>query len=177
MLKKHSGRSRWEQGQKFIYNGLDSQALGFVIRGATGMPVQRWFEETVWQKAGAEFRGGWFRDKEGNGIAELLLMATTRDFARIGLYVQERLMGKVDDPCVSAFLREAAQPLTAKGYWATAPSFGMGIHTCADGNPWITGHGVQRIGINPKTGRLLSTNGFKEWARDFDSITQRLLAF
>lgn len=177
MLKKHSGRSRYEQGQKFIYNGLDSQALGFVVRGATGLPLQRWFEETVWQKAGGEFKAGWFVDREGNGVAEILFLASARDFARIGLYVQERLMGKADDPCVSTFLREAAQPLTAKGYWPAAPSFGMGIHTGADGNPWIFGHGAQRIGINPKSGRVLSTNGFREWSRGFDSQTQSLLAF
>ena len=177
MLKRHSSRSRWEQGQKFIYNGLDSQALAFVVRGATGLPIQRWFEETVWQKAGGEFRAGWFVDREGNGVAEILFLATARDFARIGLYVQERLMGKVDDPCVSAFLRDAAQPLTAKGYWPAAPHFGMGIHTGLDGNPWIMGHGAQRIGINPKTGRVLSTNGFREWDRSFDRLTQGLLAY
>ena len=176
MLKKHGAPSRYAQGQKFIYNGLDSQALGFVIRGATGLPLQRWFEATVWQKAGAEFRAGWFMDREGNGVAEILLLATARDFARIGLYVQERLMGKVDDACVSAFLREAAQPLTAKGYWPSAPFFGMGIHVGSDGNPWIAGHGGQRIGVNMKTGRVLSTNGFKEWSRNYDSFTHGLLA-
>lgn len=176
MLRKHSGKSRWEQGQKFIYNGLDSQALGFVIRGATGLPLQRWFEDTVWQKAGAEFRAGWFMDKDGNGVAEVTFLATARDFARIGLYVEDRLMNKVDEACMSTFLREAAQPLMPKGYWPSAPSFGMGIHFGADGNPWIMGHGAQRIGMNPKTGRVVSTNGFREWVRNYDALTQSLLS-
>jgi CubicO group peptidase (beta-lactamase class C family) len=177
MLKKHGAPGRFGQGEKFIYNGLDSQALGFVVRGATGLPLQRWFEETVWQKAGAEFRAGWFMDREGNGVAEILLLATSRDFARIGIYVQERLAGKVDDPCVSTFLRDAARPHTRKGYWNAAPEFGMGIHVGADGNPWIMGHGAQRIGMNVKTGRLVVTNGSREWTRSYDNLTQGLLAY
>jgi len=176
MLKKHSAAGPSRQGERFIYNGLDSQALGFVVRGATGMPLQRWFEETVWQKAGAEFRAGWFMDREGNGVAEILLLATTRDFARIGLYVQERLAGKADDACVSAFLRDAATPHTRKGYWNSAPFFGMGIHVGADGNPWIMGHGAQRIGINVKNARVLATSGFREWSRSYDNQAQNLLA-
>lgn len=176
MLKKHSAAGRSGQGEKFIYNGLDSQALGFVVRGATGMPLQQWFEETVWQKAGAEFRAGWFMDREGNGMADVLLLATARDFARVGLYVQERLAGKIDDACVGAFLRDAATAHTRKGYWNSAPFFGMGIHVGKDGNPWIMGHGAQRIGINVKTGRMLATNGFRQWSRSYDDQAQDLLA-
>jgi hypothetical protein len=114
-------------------------------------------------------------DSEGNGVAEILLLATARDFARIGLYVLERLTGKADDPCVSGFLREAASVQVQKGYWPSAPAFGLGIHVGADGNPWIFGHGGQRIGINTRTGRVFATNGFKQW-RTFDSNAQSLLA-
>lgn len=175
LMKKYGQPGPWKQGDKFIYNGLDSQALGVVVRGATGLPLPRWFEETVWQKAGAEFPAGWYVDSEGNGIAEILFLATARDFARIGLYVLERLAGKADDPCVSGFLREAASVQVQKGYWTSAPAFGLGIHVGSDGNPWIYGHGAQRIGINVKTGRVFATNGFKQW-RTFDSNAQSLLA-
>lgn len=175
LLKKYGQPGPSKQGDKFVYNGLDSEALGVVVRAATGMPLQRWFEETVWQKAGGEFRAGWYRDRDGNGIAQAYVLATARDFARIGLYTLERLTGRADDPCVSGFLREAIMPQVQKGYWASAPAFGLGVHTGADGDPWFLGHGGQRIGINTKTGRVFATNGFKQW-RTFDSNAQSLLA-
>lgn len=175
LMKKYGQPGPWKQGDKFVYNGLDSQALGVVVRGATGLPLQRWFEDTVWQKAGAEFPAGWFMDSDGNGIAEMLFLATARDFARVGLYVLERLTGKAQDPCVSGFLSEAASVQVQKGYWGSAPAFGLGIHVGADGNAWMFGHGAQRIGINAKTGRVFATNGFKQW-RTYDSNAQSLLA-
>lgn len=175
LMKKYGGESRFKQGEKFIYNGLDSQALGVVVRGATGIPMQSWFEATVWQKAGAEYSAGWFMDRDGNAVAEITFLATARDFARVGLYVLDRLSGKVQDPCVSAFLREAATAQVRKGYWDAAPSFGLGLHVGADGNTWMFGHGGQRVGINVKTGRVLATNGHRDW-RNIDTYAQGLLA-
>ena len=175
MIKTHGAPGRFKQGEKFIYNGLDSETLSLVVRAATGMSLPSWFESTVWQKAGAEFAASWRVDKEGNGIAEALAHVSPRDSARIALYVLERLNGKSTDACMNAYIREAASPLVAKGYWASAPFWGYAIHTGADGNTWFFGHGVQRIGINQKTGRVLVVNGFKEWPGS-DSSIQKLLA-
>lgn len=77
---------------------------------ATGVPLPKWFEQTVWQKAGAEFWAGWNVDRDVNCVAETLFYTTTRDFARIGLYMLERLTGKTDDDCRSAFLTKARKP-------------------------------------------------------------------
>jgi CubicO group peptidase (beta-lactamase class C family) len=175
LIRKYGQQSRWQQGEKFIYNGLDSQTLGLAVRGATGVPLQRWFEETVWQKAGSEHRAGWWVDRDGNGIAEIGVYVTTRDYARIGLYVLERLAGKTDDPCMTEFVREAAKPQVRKGYWDSAPAFGLGLHVGADGNTWILGHGGQRVGINVRTSRVFATNGAKQW-QSFDRDAQALLA-
>lgn len=175
LLKKY-GEPRFEPGKKFIYNGLDSETLSLVVRGATGMPLPQWFESTVWQKVGAEFEAGWYLDREGNGVAEVLFFATTRDYARIGLYVLERLSGKVKDPCLNEFIQDAAMPHVHKGYWDSAPRFGLGLHKGADGNTWIFGHGGQRIGMNAKTGRLVATNGSRQW-RGYDDQVQSLLSY
>ena len=174
MIKTQGTLGRFKPGEKFIYNGLDSETLSLVIRAATGMSLPRWFESTVWQKAGAELAASWRVDKEGNGIAEAFAYVTPRDSARIALYVLERLNGKSTDACMNAYIREAASPLVAKGYWASAPFWGYAIHTGADGNTWFFGHGVQRIGINRKTGRILIVNGFKEWP-GYDASIQKLL--
>lgn len=166
-LMKKYGEARFEPGKKFIYNGLDSEALSLVVRGATGMPLPQWFEATVWQKAGAEFEAGWLLDRDGNGVAEVAFLATTRDYARVGLYVLDRLTGKANEPCLNEFMKDAATPHVQKGYWESAPRFGLGLHVGADGNTWVFGHGGQRIGINAKTGRVVATNGSRQW-RGYD---------
>jgi len=105
----------------------------------------------------------------------MLVLATTRDFARIGVYVLERLTGSSPDACMNAFIKEAAQALVTKGYWDSAPQFGLGLHVGADGNTWFFGHASQRVGINAKTGRVVATNGWREW-RGLDGLARRLLA-
>ncbi len=174
LLKKY-GEARFEPGKKFIYNGLDSETLSVVIRNATGSPLPQWFESTVWQKAGAEFPAGWFLDRDGNAIAEVAFYATTRDFARVGLYIADRLTAKSADKCMNDFIKDAAMPHVSKGYWDAAPRFGLGLHVGADGNTWMFGHGAQRVGINIKNGRVIAINGYADW-RGVDDAVQRLLS-
>ena len=172
---KHGQSSSFKPGEKFIYNGLDSETLSLVVRAATGMSLPKWFEATVWHKAGAQYPAGWFVDRDGNGVGEMLVLASTRDYARVGVYVLERLTNASADSCMNDFMKEAAQPLIAKGYWDSAPQFGLGLHVGADGNTWFYGHSSQRIGINAKTGRVIATNGWNEW-RGMNPVARRLLS-
>ncbi|MDT8991294.1 serine hydrolase domain-containing protein [Curvibacter sp. APW13] len=175
-LMKKYGEIRAKPGERFVYNGLNSEALSLVVRGATDMPLASWFGQTVWRKAGAELSAGWFADRDGNSLAEVAFLATTRDYARVGLYVLERLTGQSADTCMNAFVKEAATPVARKAYWKAAPQFGLGLHVGADGNTWIMGHGGQRIGINARSGRVVVSNGAWDW-RELDDALQRLLAY
>lgn len=174
LIKSHSGTSRFKAGEKFFYNGLDSQTLSLVIRTATGMPLPAWFEATVWKAAGAESAATWFVDKEGNGNAEILFFGTTRDFARIGQYVLDRLTGEAGDTCIQAFLKEGSKPLMAKGYWPAAPAWGYGLHTGADGNVWMFGHNGQRVGISVATKRVFVTSS-DTVIRETDQLSPQFL--
>lgn len=157
LIKNHSGTSRFKAGERFIYNGLDSQTLSLVVRNATGMALPAWFEKTVWSAAGAESPGAWFVDTEGNGNGEILFFATSRDLARIGQFVLERLTDQAGSECIRAYLKEAAKPLVTKGYWSAAPMWGYALHTGADGNVWMFGHNDQRVGINVAKKRVFVT--------------------
>lgn len=173
-LARKYGEARFEPGKKFIYNGLDSDTLSLVIRSATGSPLPQWFESTVWQKAGGEFTAGWYVDRDGNGVAEVGFYASTRDYARIGQYIADRLTGKSGDTCMNEYMKEAAKPHVNKGYWASAPRYGLSLHVGADGNTWMMGHGGQRVGINVRNGRVVAFNGFADW-RGVDDAVQGLL--
>lgn len=174
LARRHGEPGRFQPGQKFIYNGLDSETLSLVLRAATGQSLPQWFEATVWQKAGAQYPAGWYLDRDGNGVAEMLMLAAPRDFARLGLYVLERLTGQSPDACMNRYIQQAAQPLVAKGYWDAAPQFGLGLHVGADGNTWFFGHGGQRVGVNTRNQRVIATNGWRD-TRSLDPTVQRLL--
>lgn len=174
-LMKKYGNAQFEPGKKFIYNGLDSDTLSIVVRNATGKSLPQWFEATVWKKAGAEFQAGWYLDRDGNGVGEVGFYATTRDFARVGLYIADRLSGISPDKCMNDFVNEASRPQIHKGYWNAAPSFGLGLHIGADGKTWMFGHGSQRVGIDIKKGRVVAINGWKDWP--VDDPAQSLLGY
>ena len=157
LIKAYSGTSRFKPGEKFVYNGLDSQTLSLVVHAATGMPMATWFENTVWKDAGAESPAGWFVDMDGNANGAILFFATTRDLARIGQYVLERLTDQAGTPCIQTYMKEAAKPLVSKGYWAAAPQWGYALHTGADGNTWMFGHNGQRVGVNVAKKRVFVT--------------------
>jgi CubicO group peptidase (beta-lactamase class C family) len=175
LIKGHSGTSRFKAGERFIYNGLDSQTLSLVVRNATGMPLPAWFEKTVWTAAGAESPGAWFVDSEGNGNGEILFFATPRDLARIGQFVLERLTDQAGSECIRAYLKEAAKPLVTKGYWPAAPMWGYALHTGADGNVWMFGHNDQRVGIHVAKKRIFVTTSNRN-SRDTDANAPGFLA-
>lgn len=175
LIKAHSGTSRFKPGEKFFYNGLDSQTLSLTIRSVTGMPLTHWFETTVWKAAGAESPAAWFIDKDGNGNAEILFFATTRDFARIGQYVLERLTGEAGDACIQNYLKDATKPLVTKGYWGAAPMWGYAMHIGADGNVWMFGHNGQRVGIDVAKKRVFVTTNNRNNS-ETDAIGPQLLS-
>lgn len=160
LFEKFGKRTEGKDGVRWVYNGLDAEAVGEVIEAATGMSLPRWFEQTVWQKAGAEASAGWLLDNDGHGFAELGFFATARDFARIGLYVLDRLSGKIGDGCIASYLQEATRSQVTKD-WFALPGYGFFIHVDADGNAWFAGHGGQRIGINASGNNLLVALSFK----------------
>jgi len=170
------GKAEDPEGARFAYNGLNSEALGHVLAASTGVPLQQWFEQTVWQKAGGEAEFGWYKDSAGQGFAELGVYGTARDFTRIGLYVLDRLNGKPDEACVSGYLQEAVRTQISKD-WPGFPGYGFAIHLDDTGYPWFRGHGGQNIGMNPKNGTLLVTHGFALGRGYFDYLLSLWSAF
>jgi CubicO group peptidase (beta-lactamase class C family) len=176
LFAKYGKLEEAKDGTRWVYNGLNIEALGHVIAASTGMPLQQWFEQTVWQKAGGESALGWIKDNASHGFAETGIFGAARDYARIGLYALERLNGEPNEPCVSQYLREAATSQFAK-YSPVYPGYGFAMHIDNAGNPWFSGHGGQGIGMNPKSNTLLATHSFARGRGYWDSLFALWSAF
>jgi len=84
-----------EPGSFNRYNSTDTQALGMLLREATGISISEYMQKMLWAPMGAEKNGYWIIDSENMEMAYAGFMATARDYAKLGeLY---RLGGNVNN--------------------------------------------------------------------------------
>ena len=72
-------------GTNFNYSSADSTVLGLVLRRAVGVPLSEYLSTRIWKKLGAEADAGWDVDPSGQEITFCCMVATLRDWARLGL--------------------------------------------------------------------------------------------
>lgn len=84
-----------EPGSFNRYNSTDTQALGMLLREATGASITEYMQKMLWEPIGAEKNGYWIVDSENMEMAYAGFMATARDYAKLGeLY---RLKGNLNN--------------------------------------------------------------------------------
>jgi CubicO group peptidase (beta-lactamase class C family) len=74
-------------GEYFEYNNYNPLLVGMILERATGMPVARYLQETLWKPLGMEADGSWSLDSTQGGFEKMEsgLNARARDFARFGM--------------------------------------------------------------------------------------------
>lgn len=83
-------KSEREQGTVNQYVYADTQVLALVLEHATGEPIQKYFQDRLWSRLGAEADAYWLTDPQGEVVAAGGLNAVLRDYARFGLlYMNE----------------------------------------------------------------------------------------
>ena len=102
-------------GERFHYSSGDTQALGLVLRAATGRTLADYLSEKVWKPMGAEADASWLVDKGGYEIGFAGLNATLRDWGRFGMLLANG--GAVDGRQVipAAWVRDATRA-AGKGF-------------------------------------------------------------
>ncbi len=76
-----------EPGTVWHYNTGETNLIGVLVSSAVGKPLARYLEEKLWHPAGMEAEATWLLGKTGHEIAGCCIQATTRDYARMGLFV------------------------------------------------------------------------------------------
>jgi CubicO group peptidase (beta-lactamase class C family) len=144
-------------GTPWNYSNMDTDALYFVIKGATGTTFTNYYQSTVGEKAGLKNISYWGLDKDGNEITHSFYFATLRDWIRISLYIRDQLKNKTGT-CVSNFIKDAT---TTQAY-AKSPDFnnyGYQFYVknkdTLNDDFWMVGFAGQRIGFNMKTDKII----------------------
>ncbi len=79
-----------DPGTVHTYSTGETQVLGEVVRGATGLPVAEYLSRTIWTPYGMETNAEWWLDApNGVEIGGSGLSATLRDYARFGRFFLE----------------------------------------------------------------------------------------
>jgi CubicO group peptidase (beta-lactamase class C family) len=73
------------QGTRFSYASAETDMLGAVLRGATGMSLSEYLTPRLWQPMGAENSALWRADRTGLERAAGSFSATLRDYGRLGV--------------------------------------------------------------------------------------------
>jgi CubicO group peptidase (beta-lactamase class C family) len=73
-----------EHGQRFAYQSVDTEVLGFLIARVTGKRTDQVLSERIWSKLGAEQDGNIVVDQAGTPFAAGGLSVTLPDLARFG---------------------------------------------------------------------------------------------
>ena len=135
-------KSERKPGTQFHYQSINTQILGLVLEKATGTPLNKYAEEKLWKKIGAESEAFFYESKNQPEICAFgCFNATLRDYARFGLMAMN--YGKLGDTRVvsEAWMREST----------TAPSFNAGYGY----QWWLTAgsadHAFRAIGIYGQT--------------------------
>jgi len=83
--------SKTRPGTAFEYQSVNSQLLGLLLERVTGEPLNRWAEDKLWKKLGAERDAFFYESKnQPNTCAFACFNATLRDYGRVGLMMMNK---------------------------------------------------------------------------------------
>lgn len=158
IMSKYSNRDNISfLGTPWNYSNMDTDALYFVIKGATGTTFTDYYQSTVGEKAGLKTVSYWGLDNKGNEITHSFYFATLRDWIRISLYIRDQLKNK-SGTCMSDFIKDA----TTTQAHVKSPEFAnygyqffVKNKDTLNNDFWMVGFAGQRIGFNMKTDKII----------------------
>ena len=143
----------------FKYKNQDTSALTIVLQSVYGGKTSEWFDELVWKPVRAEAPVQWALDKAGMPIGPAYFVASTRDWGRLGLYINQTLRGENQETCLRDYLQQATSRKMATGN-SLFQGYGYQIWTNnyrdrASDIVWFRGVGGQLVALHPSSNSLL----------------------
>ncbi len=144
-------------GTVWHYNTGETNLVGVLVSSATKKPLAQYLQEKVWQPAGMEAKATWLLGPTGHEIAGCCIQASTRDFARFGLFVLGGGKGVVP----ADWFGMAA--VKQKDIGEPGHGYGFQWWTYDDGSFAAQGIFGQGIFIDPKRHLVIASNA--DWTR------------
>lgn len=143
-------------GEEWNYSTGETNLIGVLVSRATGKTLNAYLTEKIWTPFAMEADATWLLGQDGHEIAGCCIQATTRDFARFGLFM---LAGGVvnGESILPPGWIEAA---TFKQADIGTPGYGYGYQwwTRDDGSYAADGIFGQGIFIDPSRNLVIASN-------------------
>ncbi len=162
-------------GSKWVYKTGETNLIGVLVSSATQKKLSNYLSEKVWAPFGMEQDASWLLGSTGHEISGCCIQASTRDFARFGLFM---LSGAIvdgeavlpEDWIAQATTEQADIGVPGKGY-------GYQWWTYDDGSFSAQGIFGQGIFIDPKRKLVIASNSNWPKAKDPDTVGAQREAF
>lgn len=162
-------------GTKWVYKTGETNLIGVLVSSATKKTLSAYLSEKIWTPFGMEQDASWLLGSTGHEISGCCMQASTRDYARFGLFI---LGGGVargqavfpDDWLLPATTKQAEIGDAGKGY-------GYQWWTNDDGSFAAQGIFGQGIFIDPKRKLVIASNSNWPKATDRETVGAQREAF
>lgn len=148
-------------GEVWNYNTGETNLIGVLVSGATGKPLAQYLQEKIWHPAGMESEATWLLGRTGHEIAGCCLQASTRDFARFGLFVLANGAAGGQPVVPPDWFAQATRK--QKDIGAPGRGYGFQWWTYDDGSVAAQGIFGQGIYIDPQRRLVIASNS--NWTR------------
>ena len=151
-------------GTKWVYKTGETNLIGVLASSATGKNLSDYLSEKIWRPFGMEQDASWLLGSTGHEIGGCCIQASTRDFARFGLFMMGGGMADGKPVLPDGWIAEA----TTKQVDTNRPGFGYGYQwwTWDDGTYMARGIFGQGIFIDPKRKLVIASNSSWPQATD-----------
>lgn len=162
-------------GTKWVYKTGETNLIGVLVSSATKKNLSEYLSEKVWVPFGMEQDGSWLLGSTGHEISGCCIQASTRDYARFGLFI----MGGAKVNGASIVPDDWIAPATSKQADIGAPGKGYGYQwwTYDDGSFAAQGIFGQGIFIDPARRLVVASNSNWPKATDPNTVGKQREAF
>ena len=151
-------------GTKWVYKTGETNLIGVLVSSATKKNLSDYLSEKIWRPFGMEQNASWLLGSTGHEISGCCLQASTRDFARFGLFILGGGIAEGKSVLPDGWIAAA----TAKQANTDKAEVGYGYQW------WIMDHGSytargifgQGIFIDPKRKLIIASNSSWPQASD-----------
>lgn len=92
------------------YNSADTQALGMLLKNATGQTITQYTQEKLWQPMGAQSEAYWLHDNDGMEMAFGGFNATALDYAKVGELFRQNGVANGQQIVPAAWVKASVTP-------------------------------------------------------------------
>ena len=165
-------------GTKWVYKTGETNLIGVLVSSATKKNLSDYLSEKVWRPFGMEQNASWLLGPTGHEISGCCVQASTRDFARFGLFILGGGMAEGKAVLPDGWIAAA----TTKHADTSQAEFGYGYQwwTMNDGSYTARGIFGQGIFIDPKRKLIIASNSNWPHATDRqggDQAAKRVLFY